>query len=103
MGFAAGRHVITRGQYAAFMEATSHQIEPGAFIWNGTEWTFDLSRTWQDPGFSQDDTHPVVCVSWHDAWAYVMCRLPAVDRGGMGIYSPRWNQNTILVGKFYFN
>jgi serine/threonine-protein kinase PpkA len=29
------------------------------------------SRTWQAPGFEQTGNHPVVCVNWHDAKAYV--------------------------------
>jgi len=31
----------------------------------------ELDRTWRDPGFTQSDRHPVVCVTWHDANAYV--------------------------------
>jgi formylglycine-generating enzyme required for sulfatase activity len=26
--------------------------------------------SWRDPGFGQDDSHPVVCVNWEDAKAY---------------------------------
>ena len=28
-------------------------------------------RSWRNPGFSQSDGHPVVCVNWDDARAYV--------------------------------
>ena len=28
-------------------------------------------RDWRSPGFSQNDRHPVVCVNWSDAKAYV--------------------------------
>ena len=29
------------------------------------------SKNWRDPNFSQTDRHPVVCVNWDDAKAYV--------------------------------
>ena len=31
----------------------------------------DTGCDWENPGFSQTDNHPVVCVSWDDANAYV--------------------------------
>lgn len=31
----------------------------------------DDSANWRNPGFEQDGQHPVVCVSWDDAQAYV--------------------------------
>jgi formylglycine-generating enzyme required for sulfatase activity len=30
----------------------------------------DPSLSWRAPGFSQDDSHPVVCINWNDANAY---------------------------------
>jgi formylglycine-generating enzyme required for sulfatase activity len=50
---------VTRGEFASFVEATQHKIEGFG------------NRSWRDPGFKQEDDHSVVCVSWHDAQAYV--------------------------------
>lgn len=67
--FAAGRHEITRGQFRAFAEATGHRGS-GCFVWNGFDFELDPLKDWRNPGYAQDDTHPVVCVSWEDATAY---------------------------------
>jgi formylglycine-generating enzyme required for sulfatase activity len=31
-----------------------------------------VERSWRSPGFAQTDRHPVVCVNWDDAKAYVV-------------------------------
>jgi formylglycine-generating enzyme required for sulfatase activity/dienelactone hydrolase len=68
--FALGKYDITRGEYAAFVRETGHPVGDGcgrdSFKWNKQK---DLS--WQNPGFSQSDRDPVVCVSWRDAHDYV--------------------------------
>ena len=69
--FAAGKHEVTRGEYAAFVRETNRGWGDGCFIWAGTEWKKEASGNWRDPGFGQDDRHPVACVSWDDAKAYV--------------------------------
>ena len=61
--FAAGLYEVTRGQWAAFVKDTERHVQPVQYEF----WTCD----WQSPGYEQDDTHPVTCVSWHDAQAYV--------------------------------
>lgn len=47
---------VTRGQFARFAAETKYQR--------------DERCKWDDPGFSQTDEHPVVCVSWNDATAF---------------------------------
>ncbi len=60
---------VTRGQFAAFIKETGYQAA-GCKVFDGTAWVIDRSRSWRDPGFFQDDDHPVVCVSAMDAKAY---------------------------------
>jgi len=55
--FALGRYPVTVGEWRAFAMATG--------------WQSKLDVDWQQPGFPQDDRHPVVCVSWHDAQLYL--------------------------------
>ena len=68
--FAVGRHAVTRGQFSAFVAATGHKTDGGAYVWKGGKVVHDPKASWRNPGFTQDDSHPVVCVSWEDAKAY---------------------------------
>jgi formylglycine-generating enzyme required for sulfatase activity len=69
--FAIGRCAVTRGQFGAFITSTGHRTDGGAYVWTGEHWNKDPSKSWREPCFEQDDSHPVVCVSWNDAQAYV--------------------------------
>ncbi|MBT4095308.1 MAG: formylglycine-generating enzyme family protein [Nitrospinaceae bacterium] len=66
--FAIGKYEVTRGQYAAFVNATGRKSD-GCFFWDG-EWKKDAARNWRSPGFPQTDKDPVVCVSQEDAKGY---------------------------------
>ena len=68
-GFALGRDEITRREYAAFVAATGRSASKCREPHSPLSALRKLS--WREPGFSQDDSHPVVCVSWADANAYV--------------------------------
>lgn len=68
-GFSAGRYEVTRAQFREFAEATGYRSE-GCFAWAAGDYRLDSARSWQAPGFPQDDRHPVSCVSWEDAVAY---------------------------------
>ncbi len=69
-GFALGKYEVTRGEFAAFVRDTGY--DPGVCrVYDGKEWKDDNSTDWRDPKFSQSERHPVVCVSWDDAKAYL--------------------------------
>ena len=63
-GLAMGRYEVTVGEYRAFASATGGGAGRGCITWGDGD-------SWRDPGFPQTARHPVTCVSWDDAQAYV--------------------------------
>jgi formylglycine-generating enzyme required for sulfatase activity/uncharacterized caspase-like protein len=59
--FAVGRFHVTVAQFAYFVSETGYQAGS----------CFPDRDSWRNPGFSQSDNNPVVCVSWQDATAYL--------------------------------
>jgi formylglycine-generating enzyme required for sulfatase activity len=55
-------------------------MEGGARVWTDSGWKLDLNGSWHNPGFRQDDDHPVVCVNWNDARAYAAWLSDATGR-----------------------
>ena len=68
---AVGKFEVTRGQYGKFAADTGRGGGDGCYTWADGKWTKEASRNWRSPGFEQTDSHPVACVSWDDAKAYV--------------------------------
>ena len=68
--FGVGRLAVTRSEFAAFVAATGHKTDGGCYRFDGSRWKREADRNWRSPGFTQDDRHPAVCVSWNDAKAY---------------------------------
>ena len=70
--FAVGVTEVTRGEYGRFVSATKHgSVLSSCYVLEGGEWKERFFSGWKNPGFSQKDRHPVVCVNWNDAQAYV--------------------------------
>jgi len=57
---AMSRYEVTVGEYRAFASATGAGAGDCGY-----------GSSWRAPGFPQTDRHPVTCVSWNDAQAYV--------------------------------
>lgn len=74
--FAAGKFDITKAEWAAFVNETRRSVV-GACMWarlpgdTAAPWIPNPDANWNNIGFPQDSTHPVVCVSWQDADDYV--------------------------------
>ncbi len=78
--FEISQHEVTVGQFKAFVNATQYKTyaEIGARGCTyqdktkpGEPFLIKPEYNWRNPGFAQDDTHPVTCISWHDAQAYI--------------------------------
>ena len=65
---AVGKFEVTRGQFAAFAKATGYESRAYCSAQDGRG---EFKLGWEDPALEQDASHPVVCVSWTDAQAYV--------------------------------
>jgi formylglycine-generating enzyme required for sulfatase activity len=67
--FAIGKYEIRVGEFAAFVRDSN---DADAKCWTFENGKFDVrsGRSWRNPGFPQDDSHPATCVNWYDAKAY---------------------------------
>jgi formylglycine-generating enzyme required for sulfatase activity len=76
--FYLGAHEVTIAQFRQFIEESGYKTESERDGTGG--WGYDRSKndfegrkpqySWRDPGFPQQDDHPVVNVTWNDAVAF---------------------------------
>jgi len=69
--FAVGVYEVTVGEFDKFVEDTGHSTGDRCVAYKGGEWKEHTDRGWSNPGFPQTSGHPITCVSWEDAQAYV--------------------------------
>ena len=76
--FYLGKHEVTKGQFAKFVAAKSYKTEPerdgeGGYGYDPATSEFEGRKpqyTWRSTGWTYDDDHPVVNVTWNDAVAF---------------------------------
>ena len=68
--FALGKFEVTRGQFAKFVKATKRPIGSNCRNFTG-KWGPVADSNWRKVNFEQTDKHPVVCVDWYEALAYI--------------------------------
>ncbi len=88
---AVGKFELTRGEFRRFVQHTGYRSEAeqgeGCAVWSGSQYERDPARHWASPGFEQTDDHPVVCVSWNDAQAYLQWLNTRVAGAGFRLLS----------------
>ncbi|HEY2065523.1 MAG TPA: SUMF1/EgtB/PvdO family nonheme iron enzyme [Gemmatimonadaceae bacterium] len=86
--FALGKYDVTRGEYERFVRESGYPSGDGCVVsagsrgFDGTNAAKQPMASWRDPGFDQTARDPAVCVSWHDARAYVAWLNDKVRRPG---------------------
>lgn len=69
--FAIGRYEVTRGEFKAFVAASGYEVDGPCKVLGKNDWEESGGTTYRAPSIPQSDEHPVVCVNWFDAKAYV--------------------------------
>lgn len=71
--FGVGKHEVTNGQFAAFIDATGYEMSQGCYTWDGWNARLVESLDWRDPGYGRAPLpeEPIACVNWREAQAYV--------------------------------
>jgi formylglycine-generating enzyme required for sulfatase activity len=69
--FALGRLLVTVEQFAAFVADTHHDAGSKCWGYDGGKTEERQGRTWRTPGYTQDGSHPAVCLNLYDATTYV--------------------------------
>jgi formylglycine-generating enzyme required for sulfatase activity len=70
--FRLSKYETTVGQYRQFVEASGYKAEGDCFALAANDWGMDVGKAgWDAAVNAPGDYHPVMCVSWNDAHAYL--------------------------------
>jgi len=86
--FGLGKYPVTKGEFAAFVRDTNYTPARDCVIWENDKFKFSTGSNWENPGFTQTNRDPVVCVNLQDAKAYISwlnskLRATTADRSGV--------------------
>jgi formylglycine-generating enzyme required for sulfatase activity len=87
-------------EFRRFVQETGYKTQAetrGGYVWTGASWELTPGARWDNSGIAQEDTHPVVLVSWYDAVNY--CNWRSEREGLAPAYTIRgtavtWNRDS---------
>jgi formylglycine-generating enzyme required for sulfatase activity len=68
---AVGKLKVTRDEFEKFINETGYSPGDKCFTLEDNKPEDRVGRSFRNPGFEQDGRHPIVCINWDDAKAYV--------------------------------
>lgn len=70
--FRLARYETTVAQFRQFVDATGYQADGDCWKLAANEWGVEVAKgSWNSPANAPSSYHPVMCVSWDDAHAYL--------------------------------
>ena len=82
-GYWIGKTEVIIEQFGLFVKDAGYITEAeksgGAYTWTGEKWELKEGIDWNNPGFKQENNHPVVCISWNDVVEY--CKWLSKKKG----------------------
>ncbi len=73
--FYIGKYEVTVGEFRMFVDDTGYKTEAeekgGMQHWDGEEWEKKVDVYWDNTGFLQTESQPVVGVSWNDTQEFI--------------------------------
>ena len=69
-GNAMAAYLVQQGEFARFAAEAEIPPDESCFVRLDKRWKNEKGKGWRDPGFPQEENHPVVCVNWLEATAY---------------------------------
>ena len=102
--FAVSKFEVTRGEFAQFVREAGHVAATNCSVWVGTKSERVLAKSWQDTNYPQKDSHPVACISWNDAKAYVDWIVQKTSKPYRLLSEAEWEYSTRggSTGKYSF-
>jgi formylglycine-generating enzyme required for sulfatase activity len=87
---AVGRFHVTVEQFAVFVAETNYDAGSNCRTFEDGKWAERQGRSWRNPGFPQEGSHPAVCVSWNDAELYLKWLARKTGQAYRLLTEPEW-------------
>lgn len=99
-----GKYEVTLGEFKQFVDETGYQTdaERERHCWGldtDGSWKNVAGKSWEHLSFTQMDNHPVVCITWNDAQAFIGWLNKKTNSGFRFLSEAEWEYAARSRGK----